>query len=240
MLVSANLADPFTPGTVRSSRRWVVFTPQDEEIFSVILRQAWPNMRFTVRDRPDAGRTRDDIWCDGTNTWLDPFPRFASLSDRSSNRLWCWNEPPGWVPDWRHYKVWSGPNELAVRFRIANLPVMSIEYDRGFPGRRSAWRLPAAEFCSVWDSRVPEASRFVAKVWRLLAKFADNRVDVVSDDTGAASHSRIKGDWIGPDAASWCRENPARRLGFTQRPAGSPGGPMPREEWLPAFCDHAV
>jgi hypothetical protein len=197
-------------------------------------------MRFTVSERVDVHRTRDEVWCEEKGEWLDPYPRFASLAERSTRRVWCWNEPPGWVPDWRHYKVWSGPNELAVRFRIANLPVMSIEYDRGILGRRSAWRLPAAQIYSVWDSRVPEAPRFVAKVWRLLAKFANNHVDVVSDDTGAAAHSNIKGDWIGPDAAAWCREDPARRLGFTQRPAGSPAAPLPREEWISAFCDNAV
>ena len=193
-------------------------------------------MRFTVSDRVDVHRTRDEVWCEEKGEWLDPYPRFASLSDRSTRQIWCWNEPPGWVPDWRHYKVWSGPNELAVRFRIANLPVMSIEYDRGIPGRRSNWRLPAAELSSMWDSRVPEAPRFVAKVWRLLAKFADNRLDVLYDDTGVPQYTDQKGLWIGPDAAAWCRADPARRVDVASRPSGSPGGPLPPEEWIPARC----
>jgi hypothetical protein len=224
----------------KSSRRRFLFTDSDLDAFTVVLRSAWPRLRITTFHAPDKLRLRDDVWLEDVEAWLNPYPDLGSLVPTPEDKtLIMWDEPADWRPDWRAYRIWGPDGKTPeTRFRVANYPsplaVCQFESHRPHeePGPHEG------VFWSVWGASNAEQTRRIGKFWRLLTRFATNRIDWVFDDTGSIKiTSHAQSIWIGPGALEWCRADPVRRTVRIGRPADSPAAPLPREMWQAWNCE---
>jgi hypothetical protein len=231
------MLDPYEPVALeRVHGREIGFTSSDHTEFAGILRGRWPNIRFVASDGSDSGRLRDEVWLEDEGRWLDPYVPAASLSCGATHAE-ALLVADDWVPDWRHFKIWGpGERSLETRFRLANPPTTLVRYTQGHfvPG------VPVM-YGSLWlNWPDPERQRGLdlRTVFRLLAKFACNKVDEVYDDTGAVRRAGTRtGTYFGPGVAAWCAADPVRRLLGRFRPAGSLAAPLPRELWQRDNCE---
>lgn len=204
---------------MRSTERDLRLLPADEEEFSRLLREAFPEIRFL---RYEYWRRRID---GGQDQKLAPpnlkLHYYDSLAVPGEMMLRAWREPEKWKPVWT-----DEPNRNGV-YGIVNEPRHQFVYQSCCGVRTSEhggwlYRNPTireGRFFAYWNKEDKEAQSFVNKVWRITGKLTSNRLILVDEDT----KKPISGPhrpyiWVGHHARRWCLADPMRTIQFRWRP----------------------
>ncbi|MEX0922536.1 MAG: hypothetical protein WDZ84_07155 [Rhodovibrionaceae bacterium] len=211
--------------------REFVFTPEDEQDFSDLLKETFPTIRFLDKD---ALGQRKHAASGSAQTDREPELRyFDSLADPSESWFLCWLEPEGWQP-----KI--GPTRFAPKARcILNEPPLQFEfhpmhaiqttaYSTGDQFRRKdkplppTWSLPSGYMQAHPRVDDSEYKAFLGKAYRLVTKIATNKLIPTDPLTGWSRKTpKPRGEnlWVGHHALAWCLENPRHFLDGSYRPA---------------------
>ena len=212
-------------------KREFVFTPEDEQAFTDLLKETFPNIRFLDQDA--LGEGKHQAYGERRSTTEPELRYFDSLADPSNHTFICWLEPKGWQP-----KI--GPTRFAPNSRcILNEPplqfkfhparvVHSTAYSYGDTFRQKdkplppTWSRPSGRLQANPCLDDTEYKAFLGKAYKLVTKIATNKL-IPTDPLTGWSHEtpRPRGEplWAGHHAIAWCRENPRHFLGSTYRPA---------------------
>ena len=157
----------------------VLFTQQDERVFSNMLVAQFPKV----------------IFVDGF-TWPTPEAPLKQSLDQCET-LYCsiWNRDiyeTMKTPSPRPGGGFVGPTVATIQF---------------LRGRRTENILGAGCMSAGMEDWYPEAARmveFIQAVWKLAKKFAKGRADFVNPVTREITTARAYNTIVGPDATAWC------------------------------------
>jgi hypothetical protein len=221
-----------------SKQRLLLLAAEDELQVTKALRARWPQVIFVPSNYDD----EISLGLGGSGFQSGPKPELRLLTGLTApggvDGVRVWLPPNGWRPVWKAVDCkgdWRGDRQYV----IANEPELECIYDRSIFPRTDNWDSTAGRIWAWYHRGDKEHLAFLNAVWRLVAKFTTNIVDVVYHDTGhVRRHAEKQSCWIGFHALDWARADPVRRLDHNMRPVGSPGAPLPREVWRAARCEH--
>lgn len=211
--------------------REFVFTPEDEQAFTDLLKETFPNIRFLDEDA--LGKRKHEASGEQVAAKEPELRYFDSLADPSNYTFTCWLEPEGWQP-----KI--GPTRFAPKARcILNEPPLQFEfqatravqptaYTTGDRFRQKdkplppAWSRPSGRMIARPRVDDAEYKAFLGKAYKLVTKIATNKLIFTDPLTGWSRETpnpRGENLWVGYHALAWCRENPRHFLDGSYRPA---------------------
>lgn len=220
-------------------------TEKDERDLDGLLRAAFPRLR-TIKDvyweRHEDG---DRVYPDRPDEPLEYVSGLPAVRDCGDPTVKLWNEPEGWEPEWYPSRAldpylhrYGSHHDCPIRYYIGNEPKQQFRYDAGgyqMNGIVSGWlienfnRFPvppvivlkSGYLSAVHEEGDIETKRFLDKVWRIIKKFATNKLIFANPYTNRFPRPPEKGvwTWAGPDAIDWCRLSPHHFLSGDYRPA---------------------
>lgn len=220
-------------------------TEKDERDLDALLHEAFPSLR-TIREhywkRYDGGKT---VYPKRPGEPLEYVSGLPAVRDGGIRSVNVWNEPDGWAPEWypsRSQLPLDHPDpesdDAPIRYFIGNEPRQKLRYHAAgykMNGIATGWLvenfnrhpvppvivLEGAFLVAQYADGDTETIRFLDKVWRIVKKFATNKLVRVNPYTNHFLRPPEKGvwTWAGPDAIDWCRLSPHHLLGSNYRPA---------------------
>lgn len=193
--------------------RCLVFTEDDEAVFSALLRERFPGIRFHDLGVPGIPRRKGIEHCVGEGVRI---------------RL-----PPGlWPPE--AHEPFETDQQVDNRKRFG-LRILRSRYTRqGFP-KNAAFRPPTiaeGRLVAPYLRNDKAHLRFVDQVLRVVPKMATNRLSTGYPRKGIIITDGEEGSdlWLGHYAQLWCSRSLDRALDFNFRPASAWTFPYDPEE----------
>ena len=196
---------------VRFQTRSVSLLAEDVAAFEHVLLRAFPDLRFLPRKYPRV--MEKALEETGSTSEVPPqnlaVPYRSGLHNATETLMMAWREPEDWSPDWRR-------NPETGRFIVRNEPERHFFFDRTMGPflRDGREEMDAGRIWGSYHPEDKEQKAFVAKVVRLVAKVATNKLaGFVPGSRTDLMEIKSCGLWAGPQAIEWCRKDPRRRLG---------------------------
>lgn len=212
----------------RFRRREIVFTSADEQAFSIVLRETFPEMRFL--DHVES-KVSDYFAANPRRKTMPTLPYVDDLSEVSVGWRTGWLEPEGWKPEFapigfNGQRKLANPPRCAFRYFDAKRRILTNDYTKLTAFRMKDKPLPQNKVrmpTTIHVAFLPfdeDAKKFAAKVMRAVSKVAVNTLIRVDPITGYSRMppARDRNIWVGYDALAWCRENSRNFVDLNLRP----------------------